>query len=293
MDTFLMGLWHSKDPEITKMHADAVIGTNNQFYNNQPVNTADAAIGSIVDIANLEPIKYLSKSVKVAGKLQARALRNTTAGLAYQGFKEGIHSIANRAADSQITQLAKDGVIKIAEGASKIPLGGVVGSVAGANAGLYASDGSAYGMLGGAVAGAAAGTLLHKTPKFIGIEDKIAKGYQAVRSFATRIPSAWMGAAAIAKPAANISTRIGLDTASEMLQEGVQALNQRDTSYDPQQNRPLINRLFDDLMMAEHAAYIWLNQNDPEMKGESEVYSQMNATPLLTIFGPGLAQVGV
>lgn len=293
MDTFLMGLWHSKDPDITKMHADAVIGTNNQFYNNQPVNTADAAIGSIVDIANLEPIKYLSRSVKIAGKLQSRALRNTTAGLAYQGFKEGVHNVANRVADSQIAQLAKEGIIKTAEGASKIPMGAVVGSVAGANAGLYASDGSVYGALGSAALGGAAGALLHKAPKFIGIEDKIAKWYQAVRAFATKVPSVWMGASAIAKPIANVSTRLTLDTASEMLQEGVQALNQRETSYDPQHNRPIVNRLFDDLMMAAHASYIWLNQNDPEMKGESEVYSQMNATPLLTIFGPGLAQVGV
>lgn len=293
MDTFLMGLWHSKDPDITKMHADAVIGTNNQFYNNQPVNTADAAIGSIVDIANLEPIKYLSRSAKIAGKLQARALRNTTAGLAYQGFKEGVHNVANRVADSQIAQLAKEGIIKTAEGASKIPMGAVVGSVAGANAGLYASDGSVYGALGGAALGGATGALLHKAPKFIGIEDKIAKGYQVVRAFATKVPSVWMGASAIAKPVANASTRLTLDTASEMLQEGVQALNQRETSYDPQHNRPIVNRLFDDLMMAAHASYIWLNQNDPEMKGESEVYSQMNATPLLTIFGPGLAQVGV
>lgn len=293
IDTFLMGLWHSKDPEITKIHADAVIGTNNQFYNNQPVNTADAAVGSIVDIANLEPVKYLSRSVKIAGKLQARALRNTPVGLAYNGFKEGVHNVANRVADSQIAQLAKEGIIKTAEGASKIPLGAVIGSVAGANAGLYASDGSVYGALGGAAVGATTGVLLHKAPKFIGIEDKIAKGYQATRAFATRVPSAWMGASAIAKPIANISTRLGLDTASEMLQEGVQALNQRETSYDPQHNRPIVNRLFDDLMLASHAAYIWLNQNDPEMKGESEVYSQMNATPLLTIFGPGIAQVGV
>ena len=34
LDLFLAGMWHSADPEITRMHADAVIGTNNQFYNN-------------------------------------------------------------------------------------------------------------------------------------------------------------------------------------------------------------------------------------------------------------------
>jgi hypothetical protein len=102
MDTFLMGLWHSADPDITKMHADAVIGTNNQFYNNQPVNTADAAIGAVVDIANLEPVKYLSKATRIYGKLGSRYLKNTPVGLTYQGFKEGVHNVANKVADSQV-----------------------------------------------------------------------------------------------------------------------------------------------------------------------------------------------
>ena len=293
MDTFLMGMWHSTDPEITRMHADAVIGTNNQFYNNQPVNTTDAAVGAIVDIANLEPIKYLSKAAKISGKLEARYLKGTAAGLKYQGFKEGVHNVANRVADSQIAQLTKSGIIKTANATSKIPLGAVVGSAAGADAGLYASDGSVYGVLGGAVAGGVAGGLLHKAPKLIGVEDKISKAYQATRAFATKVPKVWMGAAAIGKPALKLSARLGADTASEMLQEGVQALNQRETPYDPQHNRAMLSRVFDDMMMGAQAAYIWLNQNDPEMKSESEIYSQMNATPLLTLFGPGLAQVGV
>jgi hypothetical protein len=54
------------------MHADAVIGSNNQFYNDQPVNTADAAIGSIVDIATLAPVKYLAGATKIGGKILAR-----------------------------------------------------------------------------------------------------------------------------------------------------------------------------------------------------------------------------
>jgi len=46
-------------------------------------------------------------------------------------------------------------------------------------------------------------------------------------------------------------------------------------------------------MHAKDAAYIWMNQNSPEMRSEAETYSQMNATPLLTLFGPGLSQVYV
>lgn len=292
MDTYLLGLWHSADPEITKMHADAVIGVNNQFYNNQPVNTADAAIGAVVDIANLEPIKYLSKAVRVEGKLANRALRNTSAGLKFQGFKQGIHNVANRIADSQIATLTKNGTIKALETASKVPAAAYVGSLAGAELG-YFNEGSYADAMAGALAGGAAGMLLRKGSKFIGIEDKIAKAYQTVRAFGTRIPSAWMKAASVSKTGLNVGTRMSLDTASEMLQEGVQAFNQRETDYDPQRNRSLADRVFDDLVLGAKAAYIWLNQNDPEMKGESEIYSQMNATPLLTLFGPGLAQVGV
>ena len=294
MDTFIAGMWHSVDPEITKMHADAVIGTNNQFYNDQPVNTADAAIGAVVDIANLEPIKYLSRSSKITGKLVDRSLnRNKLIGLQYQGFKRGVHNTVDAITENQITQAVKNGIIKTADKASKIPLGIVAGSVAGAEAGMIASDGSALGMTAGAVAGGATAALLKKTPKLIGVEDKISKAYQATRAFASRVPKAWMGASSMTKTAISAPARLAADTASEMGQEGVQALNQRETDYDPQFNRPMVARIFDDMLMAAHAAYIWANQNDPEMKSESEVYSQMNATPLLTLFGPGLAQVGI
>ena len=293
MDMFLAGMWHSSDPEITRMHADAVIGTNNQFYNNQPVNTADAAIGAIVDIANLEPVKYLARATKITGKLVDRSLARGAVGLQYQGFKKGVHNVANSIADNQITQLTKAGIIKTAEAGSKIPLGVVVGSIAGADAGLYASDGSYLGMAAGAVVGGATGALLHKAPKLIGVEDKISKAYQSTRSFASRVPKIWMGASSITKTVTTAPLRLGTDTASEMFQEGVQALNQRDTEYDSQYNRPMVNRIFDDMMLAAKSAYIWLNQDDPEMKSESEVYSQMNATPLLTLFGPAAFQVGV
>lgn len=294
MDMFLAGVWHSKDPEITKMHADAVIGANNQFYNDQPVNTADAAIGSIVDIANLEPVKYLARATKISGKITGRKLANTALGLKYEGFKKGVHNVTNSIADSQISNLVKNGTIKTLDAASKVPAAAYVGSLVGADAGYAASDGSYLGMTGGALAGAGAGYLLHKTPKLIGIEDKIAKAYQNTRAFAYKVPKVWMEAAAVGKGVANIGTRIGLDTGSEMLQEGVQALNARDdANYDVQHNRQIASRVFDDMMLGARAAYIWLNQNDPAMKSESDVYSQMNATPLLTLFGPGTAQTVV
>jgi len=107
-DAFLAGLWHSKDPKITRMHADAVIGTNNQFYNNQPVNTADAAIGAVVDIANLEPVKYLAHSTKLVGRATRMGVKkipfgNGTVGMAYNGFKEGLHNRTVDVINNRIT----------------------------------------------------------------------------------------------------------------------------------------------------------------------------------------------
>jgi len=61
--------------------------------------------------------------------------------------------------------------------------------------------------------------------------------------------------------------------------------------YDVQHNRALADRVFEDLMHGYDAAYIWMNQNSPEMRSEAETFSQMNATPLLTLFGPGSVQV--
>lgn len=216
-------MWHSKDPKITKMHADAVIGTNNQFYNNQPVNTTDAAVGAIADIANLEPVKYLAHSTKLVGRATRMGLKKTAPGIAYQGFKKSIHNRYVDVIDSKIAQLAKDGIIKTGKAASKIPLGTVAGSIAGGEIGYAVSDGSGYGAAIGAVAGAATGTALQKGSKLLGIEPRISKAYQATREFATRVPSAWMKAATVGKTGLNIATRLGVDTASEMIQEGVQA----------------------------------------------------------------------
>jgi hypothetical protein len=38
---------------------------------------------------------------------------------------------------------------------------------------------------------------------------------------------------------------------------------------------------------------MWFHQGDPEWGSDADVVGSMNATPLLTIFGPNLFQVGV
>ena len=283
MDAFLAGMWHSKDPQITKMHADAVIGTNNQFYNNQPAVVADAAVDAIVGIANLEPVKYFAHSTKLIGRAARMGLKKTAA---YKGFEKGIHNAYQDAIDSRIAQLVKTGAIKTGNAASKIPMGAVVGSAAGIDAGYAASDGSIYGAAAGGVLGGVAGGFAQKGIKMIGVEPRIAKAYQATRAFATKVPSAWMKASSVMKPVFNVSARLGAETASEMLQEGIQARTSMiEPDYDVQHNRDLADRIFEDLMYAKDAAWIWMNQNSPEMRSEAETYSQMNATPLLTLFG--------
>jgi len=281
LDLFLAGVWHSSDPEITRMHADAIIGTNNQFYNNQPVNTTDAAIGSIVDIANLNVVKYLARASKVVKKSWAEKLAERAYGFGrnhpdaafrYYGFKEGIHNAAVKLGESKFAQLVESGVVKSANAVSKTPIGMTIGSTVGAGFGY--DEGGYTGAVAGAIAGGALGTVtgmagkygLRKAAKFIGVEDKISRAYQKTRAFATSIPSAWLKAASVAKTTANIGGRMSLDTASEMLQEGVQGLNARgDENYDVQYNRPLALRIFNDMMLGARSAYIWANQNDPEM----------------------------
>lgn len=307
LDLFVAGVWHSADPEITRMHADAVIGTNNQFYNNQPVNTADAAIGSVVDIANLNAVKYLARCAKIVKTDQALRLGRVAqrfgkahpdAAFRYYGFKEGIHNIGVKLAESKLTKMTEAGIIKGLNAAEKAPVGAVIGSTLGVDAGLELTDGSITGGIVGGVAGGVLGVTaskyLGKGLKFVGIEDKIANAYQKTRAFATSVPSAWLKAASVGKTSLNVAGRMTLDTASEMEQEGVQALNARDDeNYDVQHNRPLALRIFNDMMLGARSAYIWANQNDPEMQSEADVWSQMNATPLLTLLGPGTVQVGV
>jgi hypothetical protein len=103
-----------------------------------------------------------------------------------------------------------------------------------------------------------------------------------------------MKASVVGKRGLNIATRLGVDTGSEMLQEGIQARTSlAEPEYDVQHNRGLADRIFEDAMHGWDAAYIWMNQNSPEMRSEAETYSQMNATPLLTLFGPGASQIFV
>lgn len=227
------------------MHADAIIGANNQFYNDQPVNTADAAIGSIVDIATLNTAKYLARATKIG--IESAAVRfgikygNTPPVRAFKGFRNGLHNSAVKAIESSIITPSKELATKTLGAASKVPLGVYVGASLGFDAGYAASDGSIYGGIAGAVAGGATAYGLGKGLKWIGVEDKIANAYQKVRSFGTRLPGAWLKAAAVGKGVGNISGRVALDTASEMWQEGVQALNARDDfDYDTQANRPML-----------------------------------------------------
>lgn len=255
------------------------------------MNTADAAIGSIVDIATLNTAKYLSRATKIG--IQSAATRfgwkygDSAPIRAFRGFKRGLHNSRLKLMESGITRAIESNVIKVADKASKIPLGVYAGGALGFDAGYATSDGSIYGGLAGAALGGATAYGLGKGLKWIGVEDKIANQYQKIRAFGTRLPSAWLKAAAIGKGAANITGRVAIDTGSEMMQEGVQGLNARDDfDYDVQMNRPMLYRVFDDMLLGSRAAYIWLNQNDPEMKSEADVYSQMNATPLLTLIGP-------
>ena len=232
LDLFVAGVWHSSDPEITRMHADAVIGTNNQFYNNQPVNTADAAIGSIVDIANLNAVKYLARASKIIKTDQARkwgrrfvefGKKHPDAAFRYYGFKDGIHNTAVKLGESKFAQLVESGVVKSANAVSKTPIGMTIGSTVGASFGY--DEGGYTGAVTGAIAGGALGTVtgmagkygLRKATKFIGVEDKISRAYQKTRAFATSVPSAILKAGSVAKTTANIATRMSLDTASVIL----------------------------------------------------------------------------
>lgn len=298
-DTFLSGVWHSKNPKITKIHADAVIGSNHQFYSNQPVNTADAAIGSIADIASLSTVKYLARATKVVGSATAEKAAQMLnkvvpekVGLKFAGFKKGIHNSDLFTGGAQIAG-------QIGKTVGKAPIGITAGAATGAVGGYYGSEGDIGAGVAGAIVGGAGGYFLpglmgkglRRTAKVLNVEDKIFDAYQRTRAFATRIPKAYLHAANIVKTGANITARLGADTASEMLQEGVQALNARgDWKNDPQFNQPLLFRVFDDFLLGAKAAWIWMNQNDPEMKSESDVWSQMNATPLLTLLGPSQVQ---
>ena len=50
-------------------------------------------------------------------------------------------------------------------------------------------------------------------------------------------------------------------------------------------------RVLDDILTGVEAANIYLHQGDPAYHTDADVVASMNATPLLTLFGPG--NVGV
>jgi len=45
-------------------------------------------------------------------------------------------------------------------------------------------------------------------------------------------------------------------------------------------------RIYDDILTGAKAAKYWLLQGDPAYHTDADVVGSMNATPLLTIFGP-------
>jgi len=142
-------------------------------------------------------------------------------------------------------------------------------------------------------AGKAIGAVAAKPMRWIGVEDKIARSAAKVREYATRIPSAWLNASTATKVGFNIAGRTAIDTASEMLQEGVQgwnAYNDPDNpiDYDVQHNRGMGLRILDDIALGAKSALYWVMQGDPAYYTDADVVGSMNATPLLTLFGPNL-----
>ena len=275
-DAFIAGLWHSSDPSITRDHYDAFVGSNNLFYNDQPVNTADAAIDAVMSTVRLAPVKEMVQSSKVIGQLIKSKFADTAAGKAigkvgveFAGVKAGMHGVQKKIVESEIAKKIEQGVVKLD--------------------GLATSASSKIGNL----AGSAIKPIRAKT---LGIERNIAQGTARVREFATRIPSTYLKASVAGHTLKNIGTRIVTETISEQMQEGVQGLNayqskQRDFPYDEQKNRLMGLRVLDDILTGVEAANIYLHQGDPAYHTDADVVASMNATPLLTLFGPG--NVGV
>lgn len=281
MDSYIAGMWQSTDPDITRMHADAVIGTNNQFYNNQPVNTADAMIGSVVDILSLEPIRYLNKATRIGGRFLRRKINKYGAehGLSFAGLK-GITE-----APSMIAQGA-DAVLKtpakgLADLTNKVifnPVGKVVH---------------------------AAATKIKDIPGFVGMEHVASRAILNTKAYLTAAPDVYMKSSRAVKGVGNVATRIALDTASEMTQEGVQGIQSYNgdiiskkvgsiaPDYDIAHNRPMLERVVDDLGLAAKAWQTWFFQGNPEWQSDADIVASMNATPMLTLFGPNTFQVAV
>lgn len=268
-DAYLAGIWHSTNPDITKSHRDAIVGSNNLFYSDQPVNTADALIGSLATTARLEPIRELALGTKIqaVGRLGRMKFAKTAAGLRYAGFKEGVHGVTQKALSSEAGRALTKGLTKARDGVL------FTGRVMTAPV-RYANKGA----------------------KWIGRETGIARKFNDVRRFATSVPSRYLKAAAVGKKVGNIAGRTGVDTMSEMLQEGVQGFNaykslHDEWGYDQQYNTGMARRVFDDLITGGKAAWYWVNQNDPAYYTDADVVPSMNATPLLTLFGPNTVSI--
>lgn len=275
MDMFLAGAWKSKDFDITTAHRDAIVGSNNLFYNDQPVNTADAAVSAVVSTLHISPIQQLNMAskIKAAGRLGRMKFAKTAVGLKYAGFKAGVHGAYKKAVESAAVQDLKKGVITIAS--------------------------KTYSKTGAKKVVNTAKAIVHKTAdvtRYIGREAGIARAYNNMRRYASSVPTVWMKAAATAKKAGNIAARTAIDTASEMLQEGVQGFNAqyaKDDSYgyDQQYNTGMSQRIFNDILTGGKAALYWINQNDPAYQTDADVVPSMNATPLLTLFGPNTISI--
>nr|DAI05404.1 MAG TPA: hypothetical protein [Crassvirales sp.] len=191
----------------------------------------------------------------------------TAAGLRYAGFKEGVHGVTQKALSSEAGRALTKGLTKARDGVlftSRVMTAPV----------RYANKGA----------------------KWIGRETGIARKFNDVRRFATSVPSRYLKAAAVGKKVGNIAGRTGVDTMSEMLQEGVQGFNaykslHDEWGYDQQYNTGMARRVFDDLITGGKAAWYWVNQNDPAYYTDADVVPSMNATPLLTLFGPNTVSI--
>lgn len=280
LQMYMSGLWQSKIPQARKDLNSAVIGTNNLFYNDEPVNTMDAAVDAVLSTARLAPIKQAVKSTTVAGRLIRRTFNNSAAGralsnvekaagLKFAGVTSGIRGAGKKVLESNISNAIQSGAIKLADAASKV---------------------------GGKVKNLSHIATQPVRPIFLGVERNIANQLAHTREFATRLPKAYLDATTIAKHSANIGGRLTGESLSEALQEGVQGINQnkyQDRQYDVQQNRAMAFRIMDDAVAAGDAVHQWFNQFDPAYVADPNVVGAMNSIPLLTLFGPGAVGVMV
>lgn len=255
LDAYLAGIWHSEDPEVQKKHLNAVVGANNHFYANQPVNTSDALIGSVVDIANIQPIKFLAKSSRVYGRVLKSSIKKSVVGDAVEKASLKFQGLSDNIAKN-LTRL--DNAALAMERNSKV------------------------------------GRALH------GAEEAVSNRVKTTLDFARQIPRPYLGlkTATTLKYGTNLAGRFALDTASEMTQEGIQGWTSYmeengEFDYDVQYNQGHLLRILNDALLAGKAWEYWIGQASPAYRTDADVVGSMNATPLLTLFGPGTLQVAV